>query len=74
MRLELTQADIAADIEQFRVRIDTARSKLDQLPTRYLPYQEYKRREKQKHDLQAEIEHVQKLICIAKEGIEACEC
>lgn len=65
----LTQADILRDIEQFQERIAAAQNKLAALPTGYLPYPEYKKREKQRQNLQAEIEHVRNLMRIAQEGI-----
>ncbi|MBL7180277.1 MAG: hypothetical protein ISS67_05980 [Desulfobacterales bacterium] len=70
MQIELTIKDILNDIEEFQERISAAQSKLNMLPAGYLPYPEYKKREKQRRDLQAKIEHVEKLIRIATEGLK----
>ena len=70
--LQLTNADIREDIREFKQRIQTAREKLAELPEGYLPYTEHKKREKQRRDLQAEIEHVQKLIRYAGEVLPNC--
>jgi len=47
-----------------------ARKKLVELPKGYLPYQRHKKREQQRRDSQAEIDHVRRLIGYAREGIE----
>ena len=70
MEIELTTEDILKDIEGYRDRIAAAREKLAALPAGHLPYPQHKKREKQRRELQAEIEHVQKLIEYANEAIE----
>lgn len=67
--ITLTDADIRKDIRGFEQRIQAARDKLAELPVGYLPYQKNKKREKQRRDLQAEIEHVQNLIGYAREAL-----
>jgi predicted nucleic acid-binding Zn-ribbon protein len=69
MQIELTAKDIQRDIEGFQNRIQAAREKLAELSAGYLPYQKHKKREKQRRDLQAEIEHVQKLRGYAREAL-----
>lgn len=73
MNFEVTRKSIEQDIETFKDRIEQARSKLSKLPKGFLPYPEHKKREKQKKAFKAEIEHVQKLISIAREGLADCE-
>jgi len=70
MQIELTNEMILNDIEGFKKRIQTAREKLAKLPTGNLPYKKHKKREKQRRDLQAEIEHVQKMMRYAQEALE----
>ena len=70
----ITDETIRADIAGYRERINQVKAKLDNLPTGYLPYPKYKKREKLRKVLQAEIELVQKLISIAREGLATCEC
>ena len=68
--LVLTDEDIREDIRGFEQRIQTAQEKLAELPAGHLPYQKYKKREKQRRDLQAEIEHVQKMMRYAREALD----
>ena len=68
--MDLTISDIQNDIAGFQVRIQKAKAQLAGLPTGRLPYQDHKRREKVRRDLQAEVKHVQGLIGYAHEGIE----
>ena len=67
--MNLTVEQIEKDIAGFEQRIQIAREKLGELPAGYLPYPEHKKRKKQRRDLQAEIEHVQKMIGYAKEAL-----
>ncbi len=67
--MNITIEDIQRDIAEFRARIQTAQAELAALPEGYLPLKQHKRREKQRRDLQAEIEHVNILVGYAKEGI-----
>lgn len=66
---ELTSKDIQTYIMIYQQRLDQARAKLESLPGGYLPYPEFKKREKQRQSLQAEIEHVRNLMRLAQEGI-----
>ena len=67
----ITNEIIREDIENFNKRIRDAKTKLKDLPEGYLSYQEHKKREKKRHILESEIEHVKRLIHIAKEGLAA---
>jgi len=62
----LTDEDIRRDIAEFQERINTARRKLDQLPTGRLPYWDHRKRERKRAALQNEIKHVEQLISIAE--------
>ena len=66
----LTDQEILEDIEDFKDRISDARQKLADLPEGYLPYSEHRKREKKRQDLQDDIEHIEKLISIARETLE----
>jgi hypothetical protein len=70
----LTDREIREDIHNFEKRISTAREKLAMLPGGQLPFPEHKKREKQRREMQADIQHVQKLIGYAAEafGEHAC--
>jgi len=61
---------ILNDIAEFQNRIQAAHEKLAELPAGYLPFKKHKKREKQRKDLQAEIEHVQTMMEYAKEALE----
>lgn len=74
MQIELTPIEIEQDVENFRNRIEQARIKLSKLPAGFLQYAEYKKREKQRKVLQAEIIHVEKLISIVRECFPDMEC
>lgn len=67
--MDITIADIEKDIENFKNRIFTAQSKLELLPVGFLPFTEHKKREKRRYDMESEIEHVEGLIRLAREGI-----
>lgn len=67
--MDLTVEDIKNDILSFQERISVAQTKLNILPTGYLPRPEYKKLEKQRRDLQGEIFHIENLIKYAREGI-----
>jgi hypothetical protein len=69
MTESITITDVEKDIQRYQARMSTARSKLADLPTGYLPYQEYKKREKQRRELQADIKHLQQLMNYANEGV-----
>jgi len=69
MQIILTNEMILEDIAEFQSRIQVVRRKLAKLPAGHLPYPEHKKREKQRKDLQAEIEHVQKMIGYAREAL-----
>ncbi len=65
----LPDQEIKEDIQNYEKRISTAREKLAMLPGGHLPFPEHKKREKQRRELEGEIEHVRNLIKIAREGI-----
>ncbi len=67
--MEITTEDIKKDIKNFENRITLAKAKLEMLPSGYLPYQEYKNREKQRRGLQADISHLENLTKYAHEGL-----
>lgn len=73
MHISLTDEMILADIEAYKNRIRTARTKLEDLSSGFLPYLEYKKCEKKRNALNAEIKHVGKLILIAGEGFINCK-
>ena len=60
---------IKEDIDRFRIRIAEARQKLSELPVGLLRYPEHRRRELKRAVYQGEIEHVQRLIQYAMEGL-----
>lgn len=66
--MDLTIADIKEDIAVYQEQIEKAEAELEALFLENLSY-DYKKREKLKRDLQAEISHIQKLIKYAHEGI-----
>ena len=66
----LTLQEIKEDIAEYEDRIHLAKLNLANLPEGRLPFKEHKKREGQRRDLQAEIEHVKQLIGYAREGIE----
>ena len=66
--MNLTIKDIKRDIAGFEERIAKAQTELAVLPEGYLPFKQHKHREKQRRNLQAEIEYVKILIKYAKEG------
>ena len=68
--MSISISDIQNDISEYQDRISKAQVDLANLPAGYLPYQEHKKREKVRRDLQAEVKHVQGLIGYAHEGIE----
>lgn len=61
----LTDQEIKQDILEFQDRISIARQKLENLPEGFLPFQEHKKREQKRYDLESEIKHIQKIIEIA---------
>lgn len=65
--MDFTISDIEADIAEFEKRIDVARSKLADLPGRFVSYRG--RADRQRQQLVNEIEHLKKLIEYAHEGI-----
>lgn len=65
----LTTEIILEDIAKYRRRIEAARGKLAALPEEYVPYPEYKKREAARRSLENEIQHVEKLIEIAREAL-----
>jgi len=65
--MDFTISDIEADIAEFEKRIDVARSKLADLPGRFVSYRG--RANRQRQQLANEIEHLKKLIEYAHEGI-----
>ena len=65
----LTNQEILEDIEEFQFRISIARQKLIDLPAGYLPFQEHKKRELKRRQLEDDIRHVQKMIEIATEAL-----
>jgi len=67
--IDLTVHDIEQEIRKFQERISKAKTKLSGLPVGYLPYLEYKKREKQRRDLQADIKHLQQLMSYANESV-----
>lgn len=71
--LELTVADIDQDITDFEKRIEKAKDRLRALPSGWLPYAQHRKREKLRQDLQAEIEHVKRLIGYAREALNEME-
>ncbi|MBC8394273.1 MAG: hypothetical protein H8E17_17105 [Deltaproteobacteria bacterium] len=70
MQIELTTESILKDIEGYQTRISAAQNKLESLPAGRLPYPQHKRRQKQRRELEGEIQHVENLIRIANEAIE----
>jgi len=68
--MDLSILDIKDYISEYQERIQTARKKLTNLPAGHLPYQEHKKREKQRRELQADIKRRQRLISYASEGVE----
>ena len=70
-KMDITVADIEQDIKNFKDRISATKNKLEMLPVGFLPYPQHKKREKQRRDLKAEINHVQGLIAIAQEALTA---
>jgi hypothetical protein len=67
--IDLTVHDIEQEMSKFHERISKAKTKLADLPTGYLPYQEYKKREKQRRGLQSDIKHLQQLMSYANESV-----
>lgn len=65
----LTDREIREDIHNFEKRISATREKLAMLPGGHLPFPEHKKREKQRRELQADIQHVHKLIGYATEAL-----
>jgi hypothetical protein len=70
MNLILTEQDIERDIAGFKDRVLLTRNKLVNLPSGFLTYHEHKLREKQRRDLLADIQHIQKMIEIASKALE----
>lgn len=70
MQIELTTESILKDIEGFQARISEAKNKLAGLPGGYLSYPEHKKREKQRRELEDEIDHVKILIGYAEEALD----
>lgn len=68
--IDLTVHDIEQEMLKFQERISKAKTKLSGLPAGYLPYREYKKREKQRRGFQADINHAESLIEYALEGVE----
>ncbi|MFH2046067.1 MAG: hypothetical protein ABIK92_13070 [Pseudomonadota bacterium] len=67
---QLTQ-EAVLDLENYNKRIADARAKLSELPSGYLDYKEFKKREKLKHDYQEEINHVNFLISLANTALNS---
>jgi len=76
--MTITIESIRKDIEGYQERIAKAREQINLLPAEYLPYQDHRKKEKQRRDCVAEVRHCEQLILYALEGIEtrraeACE-
>lgn len=67
--IELTAENIQADIAEYEARLVAAESKLSELPTGYVSYPEYKKREAVRQELEAEITHVKQLLTYATEAL-----
>lgn len=61
-----TPETIQADIAGYETRIQEAEAELASLPEGRLPYQEHKRREKRRQELQADIRHLKQLLTYAE--------
>lgn len=64
----LTDEDIRKDIRGFEKRIQEAKAKLAKLPETVRPWQARKKLKEKRRILTSEIEHVKRLITIAKEA------
>jgi predicted nucleic acid-binding Zn-ribbon protein len=74
--LILTQADIAADIEAYQARIQSARDKLAAMPADMATastYKEQKRLKAQRRVLQDEINHVYRILAYAEAARLDCQ-
>ncbi|MBU3948868.1 MAG: hypothetical protein KJ882_03395 [Proteobacteria bacterium] len=69
MLINVTPEMVEADIQAFEIRLQKAQDSLAELPEGYLPYPEYKKREKARHEHQEEISHVNCLIGLAREAL-----
>jgi len=72
MQITLTDEMILAEIESYKARIRAVQARLSGLPVGYLPFKEHKKREKERRSLQAEFQHVQKLMGYAAEALKEC--
>ena len=69
----LTDQEIRGDIQNYEQRITAAREKLAMLPEGYLSFANHKKREKERRELQTEIQHVQTLIRYAQGALKECD-
>jgi hypothetical protein len=67
--LKLTKEDVLNDIERFEKRIQITQEKLTALPQKATGYKERKKLKFKRRILRQEIEHVKRLIAIAKETL-----
>ena len=66
----LTLQEIKEHIAEYEDRIHLAKLNLANLPEGRLPFNEHKKRERQRREYESEIEHCLQLIHYANEGIE----
>jgi hypothetical protein len=70
VELNLTLENILKDIEGFKDRIYKAQQKLSALPKNVTGYRERKKIRFKRKTLEQEIEHVKRLILIARDALE----
>ena len=71
--LILTQADIAADIEAYQARIQSARDKLAAMPATASTYKEQKKLKTQRRAIQDNINHVFRILAYAEAARLDCQ-
>ena len=70
MKIDLSNEMIQSDLAGYRERLLSAETELAGLPSGHIPYQQHKAREAQRKEYLSDIEHLNRLIGYAKEGLE----